>query len=58
MYAGAYQYAAKEDPNIFHGNCLEKHPELSMISKNKVAELGNAIYREISNQSKSKSQIN
>ena len=46
MYAGAYRYAVKEDPNIFHGNCLENHPELSMTGKNKVAELGNVVYRE------------
>ena len=45
MYAGTYQ-DAQEDPNIFHGNYLQKHQELSIIGKNKVAELGNAIYRE------------
>ena len=46
MYAGAYQYAAKEEPNIFHDNCLENHPELSMTGKNKVAEWGNVFYKE------------
>lgn len=39
MYAGAYWCAAKEDPNIFNFNCLEKHPELSIVGKNKVAAL-------------------
>ena len=46
MYAGAYRYAAKEDAHIFHGHCLEKHPDLEMIGQNKVAAKANAAYRE------------
>ena len=44
--AGAYRYSAKEDPNTSPGNCLEKHAELTMIAKNKVAALENTVYRE------------
>ena len=45
-YVGAYRCAVKEDPKIFHCNCLEKHPELSMIGKSKNAALANAAYGE------------
>ena len=51
MFSVAHQYTAKEDPNILLGNCLENHPELSMIGKNKVAVLANAVYRKKSQTS-------
>lgn len=46
LYLKGGMYAAKENPNILYGNCLEKHPENSIIGKNKVAALANAVYRE------------
>ena len=46
MYAATCRYTSKEDPNIFHGNCLQKPPQLSIIGKNKVAALENAACRE------------
>ena len=45
MYAGAYRYAAKSDSEIYHGHCLEKHPDLASIGQNYGAANANAAYR-------------
>ena len=30
-YIPAYRYICKEDKNVFHGSCLERHPDFKML---------------------------
>lgn len=42
-YAGAYRYLCKSNSFVYHGSCLKRHPDLSMINCNKKGANSNAF---------------
>lgn len=44
MYAGAYRYLCKSNSFVYHGSCLERHPDLSTKNFNKKGANSNVVY--------------